>query len=105
MAGKEREDKKKRKEELMVKKLKDGILVGKRGGPSTPSPTWRFHLTSQNQTNTNISARKLCATLWESETQHHHSFTKMTNHSRRPHLPKYEDQPPITPHDQVRLYT
>ncbi|XP_039005439.1 uncharacterized protein LOC120132820 [Hibiscus syriacus] len=53
---------------LMVKKLKGGILVGKRAGPSTPSPTWRLDLSSQNATmptGHSISARKLCANLWE----------------------------------------
>ncbi|KAF5733099.1 Plasma membrane-like protein isoform 1 [Tripterygium wilfordii] len=104
MEGKERGDKKKKKQESMVKKSTGGILVGKRGGPSTPSPKWRFHFTSpkQNQPNTNTSARKLCASLWEIQPQHHHSFTKMTNHARRPHIPKYEVKPPITQPDQLR---
>ncbi|KAK8565748.1 hypothetical protein V6N13_020827 [Hibiscus sabdariffa] len=58
----------------MAKKLKGGILVGKRAGPSTPSPTWRLEFSSQNATTPeflqlpngpSISARKLCADLWE----------------------------------------
>ncbi|GMI66799.1 hypothetical protein like AT5G41620 [Hibiscus trionum] len=58
----------------MAKKLKGGILVGKRAGPSTPSPTWRLEFSSQNATSPeflklsngpSISARKLCANLWE----------------------------------------
>ncbi|KAE7999414.1 hypothetical protein FH972_003847 [Carpinus fangiana] len=65
----------------MVKKLKRGVLVGKRGGPCTPPPTWRLEfsshkndnttadtqefLTFPNTATTSISARKLCASLWE----------------------------------------
>ncbi|GKU96738.1 hypothetical protein SLEP1_g9939 [Rubroshorea leprosula] len=65
-------------EEFMVKKLKRGILVGKRAGPSTPSPIWRLEFSSHNYQNcrnpiqeflnfppTTVSARKLCANLWE----------------------------------------
>ncbi|XP_019461190.1 PREDICTED: uncharacterized protein At5g41620-like isoform X1 [Lupinus angustifolius] len=64
---------------IMVEKLKEGIMVGKRGsGPCTPSPTWRLELPSQQNggsnnvqeflnfpTSSTISARKLCANLWE----------------------------------------
>ncbi|KAJ0111230.1 hypothetical protein Patl1_00540 [Pistacia atlantica] len=77
-----------KKQELMVKKLKRGILVGKRAGPSTPSPTWRLEFTSPNVKNsiaqefvTNhptsaVSARKLCASLWEIQ-PHHLSLPQM----------------------------
>ncbi|KAJ0052108.1 hypothetical protein Pint_00524 [Pistacia integerrima] len=77
-----------KKQELMVKKLKRGILVGKRAGPSTPSPTWRLEFTSSNVKNsiaqefvTNhptsaVSARKLCASLWEIQ-PHHLSLPQM----------------------------
>ncbi|KAF5464407.1 hypothetical protein F2P56_014484 [Juglans regia] len=67
------------KQGLMVKKLKRRMLVGKRGGPSTPPPTWRLEFSShKNDDATNIrefltfpntaasiSARKLGANLWE----------------------------------------
>ncbi|KAK7397396.1 hypothetical protein VNO78_18567 [Psophocarpus tetragonolobus] len=61
-----------------VEKLKGGIIVGKRGGPSTPPPTWRLENQNQNNKNRNqvqeflnipstttLSARKLCAKLWQ----------------------------------------
>lgn len=73
--GGEREEK---KQKFLGTKLKRGILVGQRGGPFTPSHTWKFGLTYQphssikeehlafpiNNQNT-VSARKLCAYLWE----------------------------------------
>ncbi|KAE8697255.1 GDSL esterase/lipase [Hibiscus syriacus] len=58
----------------MAKKLKGGILVGKRAGPSTPSPTWRLEFSSQNantpeflqlSNGSSVSARKFCANLWD----------------------------------------
>ncbi|KAJ4826715.1 hypothetical protein Tsubulata_050168 [Turnera subulata] len=68
-----------------MEKLKRGggmVLVGKRGGPSTPSPTWRLEFSSSPQDNSNpireflnttttVSARKLCANLWEIQPQLH----------------------------------
>lgn len=103
MEGKEKgvEEREAEKEEFMVKKLKRGILVGKRAGPSTPSPTWRLELSSPNHQNskeflnfpeTTISARKLCANLWELEP--FYPFRDMhkgagnpppRHHQRRPH--------------------
>ncbi|KAH7519523.1 hypothetical protein FEM48_Zijuj08G0046100 [Ziziphus jujuba var. spinosa] len=80
----------------MVKKLKRGILVGKRGGPSTPPPTWRLEFSADennnNTTTTNkpvteflnfptkptVSARKLCANLWEVLPHHHHHNFPLT---------------------------
>ncbi|KAK7389872.1 hypothetical protein VNO78_25168 [Psophocarpus tetragonolobus] len=61
---------------LMVEKLREGGFVGKKGGPSTPPPTWRLELPSQqngidkvqeflNFSTSTLSARKLCANLWE----------------------------------------
>lgn len=83
MEGKEKsmeEEREAERKEFMVKKLKPGILVGKRAGPSTPSPTWRLELSSPNHQNSKnpiqeflnfpgptVSARKLCANLWEVE--------------------------------------
>lgn len=65
----------------MVKKLKRGVLVGKRRGLcTTPPPIWRLELYSEHHCNkpnseflnlrtttTSISARNLCASLWEIE--------------------------------------
>ncbi|XP_044492043.1 uncharacterized protein At5g41620-like [Mangifera indica] len=77
-----------KRQELMVKKLKRGILVGKRAGPSTPSPTWRLEFTSPNvkksiaqefvtrHPTSAVSARKLCANLWEIQ-PHHLSLPQM----------------------------
>lgn len=62
---------KKEKEREAMKKLKGGgVLVGKRAGPSTPVPTWR--LNQDNNTPAAVSARKLCATLWEFQVQPHY---------------------------------
>ncbi|XP_027908552.1 uncharacterized protein At5g41620-like [Vigna unguiculata] len=85
---------------LMVEKLREGVLVGKKGGPSTPPPTWRLELPSQyngsdnvqeflNFPTSSLSARKLCANLWEllPHQQQHTPPVKMnklgTNLSRR----------------------
>ncbi|KAF6172947.1 hypothetical protein GIB67_006323 [Kingdonia uniflora] len=63
-----------------------GILLGKRGGPSTPVPSWKFFpdeeeeevcraqvrtitLPSTTTTSNTVSARKLGANLWEIEQQ------------------------------------
>ncbi|KAK4593896.1 hypothetical protein RGQ29_017827 [Quercus rubra] len=74
----------------MVKKLKQGmLLVGKRGGPCTPPPTWRLELdnnpTFPNNANisTSISARKLCANLWEIQPHHHYPVAKMSKNGAR----------------------
>ncbi|XP_044502177.1 uncharacterized protein At5g41620-like [Mangifera indica] len=76
------------KQELMAKKLKRGILVGKRAGPSTPSRTWRLEFTSPKVKNsiakkyvTNhpasaVSTRKLCTNFWEIQ-PHHLSIPQM----------------------------
>ncbi|KAG7994605.1 hypothetical protein I3843_01G066300 [Carya illinoinensis] len=67
------------KQGLMVRKLKRRMLVGKRGGPSTPPPTWRLEFSSHKNDNAtnirefltfpnpaaSISARQLGANLWE----------------------------------------
>ncbi|XP_043715930.1 uncharacterized protein At5g41620-like [Telopea speciosissima] len=59
------------KQEFLGIKLKRGILVGKRGGPCTPVPTWKFE-GAQDTTIKDplplpptVSARKLAANLWE----------------------------------------
>jgi len=67
------------KEENLGKKLRRGVLIGKRCGPCTPVPSWRIWAPPQetiiNQTDpfhsssasasASISARKLAAALWE----------------------------------------
>ncbi|XP_045791102.1 uncharacterized protein At5g41620-like isoform X2 [Trifolium pratense] len=105
---KDRENKKIR---VMVEKWKKGVfLVGKKGGTcSTPSPTWRSLDPSSCQQNSilstsTISARKLCANLWQI---YHTPFVEMnkcgdtTLRRRRRQL----TQPPLdTPSDQVTPY-
>ncbi|XVE73772.1 hypothetical protein DITRI_Ditri11bG0145000 [Diplodiscus trichospermus] len=103
------------KQEFMVKKLKRGILVGKRAGPSTPSPTWRLEFSSPNATTQDflqlptapsISARKLCANLWE--IQPHYPLPNMRKGTAKLRLHHFKDKgfdadfddPPDTPLDQ-----
>ncbi|KAH8516894.1 hypothetical protein H0E87_005021 [Populus deltoides] len=97
---------KKEGEILMGKReLKGGMLmqVGKRGGPSTPSPTWRLEFSSSPNdssnnpiqeflnTTTAVSARKLCANFWEIQPQVHHSVPKMNkNHGHRRAHPSHQ---------------
>uniref|UniRef100_A0A6N2N2E8 Uncharacterized protein n=1 Tax=Salix viminalis TaxID=40686 RepID=A0A6N2N2E8_SALVM len=107
----ERKDKGEKKEgEIWMGKreLKGGMLlqVGKRGGPSTPSPTWRVELSSPNDshgnpiqefldTTTAVSARKLCASFWEIQPQVHHSAPKMNKslgHRRAHPSHQYKDK-------------
>ncbi|XP_057980501.1 uncharacterized protein At5g41620-like isoform X2 [Malania oleifera] len=111
--GKEREAE---KQGVMGKKLKRGGLVGKRGGPCTPSPTWRIGFSGDNDDDdgrvnsikqpgfrATVSARKLGANLWE--IQPHLPLSKMSKglpHRRRRH--RFKDQSfelPTThlPHD------
>lgn len=74
-----------KKDELLGIKLKRGIFVGKKGGQSTPSPTWKLgfglaqndssasasspfqYFTFPSNFTQTISARKLAANLWEVE--------------------------------------
>ncbi|XP_022770522.1 uncharacterized protein At5g41620-like [Durio zibethinus] len=102
------------KQEFMVKKSKRGILVGKRAGPSTPSPTWRLGFSSQNATTQDflqlptgpsISARKLCANLWE--LQPHYPLPNMRKGTAKLRLHNFKDKgfdadvdPPDTSLDQ-----
>lgn len=120
-----------KKQGLMVKKLKRGILVGKRGGPCTPPPTWRLEFSAQEKHNVNntkpitefldfptkqtVSARKLCANLWEVLPHHYHHapLAKMGKGSPRlrrqrrknkvSELPTHPPElPSSSPHDEVR---
>ncbi|KAJ6879515.1 hypothetical protein NC652_032954 [Populus alba x Populus x berolinensis] len=109
-------------------KLKGGMVlqVGKRGGPSTPSPTWRLEFSpSPNDNNngnpiqeflntTTVSARKLCANFWEIQPQVHLSASKMNKNlgHRRAHRSRHHQDkkafeprthfvdPPNSPPDQ-----
>ncbi|QCD77563.1 hypothetical protein DEO72_LG1g1188 [Vigna unguiculata] len=100
----ERREKGEKREVLMAEKLKGGVVVGKRRGPSTPPPTWRLEFPSQRNDNngnnrssknknrveeflnfpstTTLSARKLCAKLWQIQPHQHAPLPKM-NHPRR----------------------
>ncbi|KAJ0258232.1 Myosin heavy chain-like protein [Hirschfeldia incana] len=54
------------------KKLRRSFLIGscsKRAGPSTPPPTWRLGGSSSKEflVDSEVSVRKLCAELWETE--------------------------------------
>ncbi|KAG4119729.1 hypothetical protein ERO13_D11G098500v2 [Gossypium hirsutum] len=96
-------------QDFMVKKLKGGILVGKRAGPSTPSPIWRLEFPSQNATNPEflqlptgpfVSARKLCANLWELHPHYPLPSTRKGASKHRIHHDKASDtavDPPATP--------
>lgn len=100
-------------QDFMVKKLKGGILVGKRAGPSTPSPIWRLEFPSQNATNLEflqlptgpfVSARKLCANLWELHPHYPLPSTRKGASKLRIHHDKASDtaiDPPATPLPQV----
>lgn len=108
-----------KKQEFMVKKLKRCVLVGKKAGPSTPSPTWRLELTPPDGNNDGndsivqeflsiptsaVSARKLCANLWE--IQPHLPFDKMPKRSSK-HKQKHKDKGfnlADHPLDQVPLF-
>ncbi|XP_052194016.1 uncharacterized protein At5g41620-like [Diospyros lotus] len=119
-----------KKQEFMGIKLKRGVLVGKRGGTSTPSPTWRFgfvqpqpaasaslrqEFTFPTTNAPNLSARKLGANLWELLPQL--KAVRMSKSGaarlpyRRPHhhhhrdkdfqLPvQLDDEPPDSPHEE-----
>lgn len=106
------------KQEFMGKKLKRGVLVGKRAGPCTPSPTWRLGFSQNDATSsidkdldcsTSVSARKLGANLWDIQShlpvadmnraggrlRHHHHKDKGFE------LPTHFVDPPHSPPDQV----
>lgn len=122
----ERREKGSKREGLMVEKLKGGFVVGKKGGPSTPPPTWRLEFPSpkndiENATNnsnnnqvqeflnfptstTTLSARKLCHKLWEIQPHQLAPLPKMNKPSltRRDTLnPKHLPQPPQSHTHQV----
>ncbi|KAE8681547.1 GDSL esterase/lipase [Hibiscus syriacus] len=99
----------------MAKKLKGGMLVGKRAGPSTPSPTWRLEFSPQNSTTpeflqlpngSSVSARKLCANFWD--LQPHYSLPTLHKRPSKLRLHHFKQKgfdaaadPPRTPRDQT----
>ena len=113
--------------ETVTEEKRQGLMffVGKRGGPSTPPPIWRLEFPSQAQhnnghpkiplqeflnfpTSSSLSARKLCAKLWETQPHHVSPLPKMTRLRRRHHrkdtvpkVPKQFAEPPDSPYDQV----
>lgn len=100
--------------ELMVEKLMRGILVGKREGKSTPSPSWKYGLVqpdgtliqdSNFSTNLNtLSARKLGANLWEMEPQLNHRVAKINKNGpilSNQGLDDLEEAAAISPSRQV----
>ncbi|XP_028777399.1 uncharacterized protein At5g41620-like [Neltuma alba] len=119
----EKEGKRREEEGFMADKLKRGVLVGLRGGPSTPPPTWRLELSSSSHLHSGgkndhvrefvdfppstISARKLCANLWELQPQHLQiqaplpSMTKpATRIRRRRRRRRHKNENPQRPTDQ-----
>lgn len=106
-----------KKQEFMGEKLKQGILVGKRGGHSTPSPKWRVNFAHEDgedkkqhfltlPTTKTVSARKLAANLWEilplanmnkgGGSRHHHQHHKEMGFE----VPTHMDGPPHNPPQQ-----
>ncbi|KAI3444466.1 hypothetical protein Pfo_001131 [Paulownia fortunei] len=94
------EEEERKRGELMGEKLKRGILVGKREGNSTPSPTWKFGLIQPDGTliqdfnfsaNSNtLSARKLGANLWEMQPQPNLRVAKMSKNG--PNLSHHKEE-------------
>lgn len=107
-----------KKQEFMGLKLKRGILVGKRGGTCTPSPTWRFGFEEEDlifptttTTAATLSARKLGANLWEvlpqlKAVKMSKGGAKLPNRRHNNHkdrgfeLPTQIDDPPDSPLDE-----
>ncbi|XP_025603436.2 uncharacterized protein At5g41620 [Arachis hypogaea] len=92
-------------------KREEGIMVfvDKRGGSSTPPPLWRLHLPSHHSrinireflncpTSSSLSARELCAQLWETQPYHMALIPRC-----RRKLPKHFADPPDTPYHQPKL--
>ncbi|KAI4338382.1 hypothetical protein MLD38_023448 [Melastoma candidum] len=76
----------------MMRKLREGVMVvGKRGGPTTPPPTWRLELLPRGEshglllqpTPSSLSARKLCAGLWDFQPRMTGSFPIHQDHGHR----------------------
>ncbi|OWM64302.1 uncharacterized protein At5g41620 [Punica granatum] len=114
----EEEEGKKQQQQQGKRKVKaEGFLLVDRigGGPSTPPPTWRLELSSHEgddsigpiqqflthpsaSRGSTVSARKLCASLWE--VQPYHSLS-MSKRAAKPMRDKgFEFDPPNVPPDQ-----
>lgn len=123
MEGKEKGIEREAKiQEFMVKKLKRRVLVSKKGGLCTPPPIWRLEESTAEEIDINnnnyckptteflcfpnpetVSARKLCASLWEIET-HKPPLSKMSKASARfCHMRHTNNrfELPHSPHKQV----
>lgn len=108
----ESEDKS-RKEGAEKKEIGALKLVGKKGGPITPPPTWKL---SPPPVASTISARKLCANLWEIQHQHQHQQlqAKMSKggmsmrvrqyREKGPQFPSHLVDPSNSPPHQVATY-
>ncbi|XP_058100293.1 uncharacterized protein At5g41620-like [Magnolia sinica] len=97
------------KEGILGRKLRRGVLVGKRGGPCTPVPAWKLGGAHDNNKGglmiPALSARKLAASLWE--IQDLHPLPKMSRGVRSHHhkdkaldLPPHLADPPHSPPEQ-----
>lgn len=113
------EDREAKKQGFMVKKLKRSVLVGKKGGFCTPPPTWRLEESTAEEIDSNnnyfkpsteflyfpnpqtVSARKLCANLWEIES-HETPFSEMSKASARLHHRHHKNNGfQLSSHEQV----
>lgn len=103
------------KQDFLGIKLRRGILVGKRGGPCTPVPTWKLEDVQDNTIKASltipstVSARTLGANLWELQ---HLQVPKMSrggvrlrHKDRVLELPTYSADPSHSPPDQVEKTT
>ncbi|KAF5193294.1 intracellular protein transporter USO1-like protein [Thalictrum thalictroides] len=83
------------KQEIGGLKWKRGVLVGKKGGPTTPSSTWKLEelelelehkgrcaAQDNKRTSSSVSARKLCANLWEIQQQQQHYYLPLAKMSK-----------------------
>ncbi|KAK4266935.1 hypothetical protein QN277_023792 [Acacia crassicarpa] len=121
-----KEGKRREEEGFMADKLKRGVLVGLRAGPSTPPPTWRLELSSSSSSSllhsgckndtvrefvdfppSTISARKLCANLWELQPHRYlqiqtplPNMNKPATRIRRRHRRRHKDKHPQRPADE-----
>ncbi|KAL5727232.1 hypothetical protein ACHQM5_000451 [Ranunculus cassubicifolius] len=101
------------KHEIWELKLKPEAMVGKRGGPITPPPTWKQLSPTaapsthhhQNHSNNNLSARKLCANLWEIQHQNHHPPQMNNPHKvATARIHQFRDDLVVDPLQQVADY-
>ncbi|KAL1313240.1 hypothetical protein HN51_039817 [Arachis hypogaea] len=98
-------------------KREEGIMVfvDKRGGSSTPPPLWRLQLPSHHSriniqeflncpTSSSLSARELCAQLWETQPYHMALLPRCRRKGNTLlKLPKHFADPPDSPYHQPKL--